>query len=98
MNRLTPREQEIALLVHAGLSNKAIADRLCLTVPTVKRHLQNTFRKLSISNRTLLAILVQQSRKLGLALGRKDKRSSTGPLRHLKFFTRERNDRSAREH
>jgi DNA-binding NarL/FixJ family response regulator len=60
MNRLTRREQDIALLVHAGLTNKAIADRLGLSVPTVKRHLQNTFRKLGISNRTLLAIFVQR--------------------------------------
>jgi DNA-binding CsgD family transcriptional regulator len=69
MNRLTRREQDIALLVHAGLTNKAIADRLGLTVPSVKRHLQNTFRKLRISNRTLLAIFVQQSRKLVLSAG-----------------------------
>jgi DNA-binding NarL/FixJ family response regulator len=63
MNRLTRREQDIALLVHAGLTNKAIADGLGISVPVVKYHLKNTFRKLRISNRTLLAIFVQQSRQ-----------------------------------
>ena len=48
---LTPREQEIAALVIQGRSNKAIADSLCIALPTVKNHLHNMYEKLEISSR-----------------------------------------------
>ena len=57
MHRLTPREQEVALLVYTGLSNKYICRQLNLSEGTVKIHLHNIYGKLAIRNRTQLAVL-----------------------------------------
>ena len=49
---LTEREIEILRLVDDGLSNSEIADKLIVTVGTVKKHLNNIFGKLGVSSRT----------------------------------------------
>jgi len=49
---LTDRELELLLLVAEGLSNREIADRLTVTVGTVKKHLNNIFGKLQVTSRT----------------------------------------------
>jgi two-component system, NarL family, response regulator LiaR len=49
---LTEREIEILRFVARGQSNKLIAKELWVTEQTVKFHLSNVYRKLSISNRT----------------------------------------------
>ncbi len=49
---LSDREQEILQLVADGLSNSEIADKLIVTVGTVKKHLNNIFGKLSVGSRT----------------------------------------------
>jgi len=54
LHALTPRECQIALLLREGASNKAIARRLNLGLPTVKTHLLNLFRKVGVANRTEL--------------------------------------------
>jgi pimeloyl-ACP methyl ester carboxylesterase/DNA-binding CsgD family transcriptional regulator len=48
---LTPRELEVLELVAAGLTNEAIAERLCLSVRTVERHLSNLYGKLGVSGK-----------------------------------------------
>lgn len=48
---LTQREQDIALLVCQGLSNRQIADRLYLSPKTVETHLTRVFAKLNVSAR-----------------------------------------------
>ena len=48
---LTQREQDIALLVCQGLSNKQIAERLYLSPKTVETHLTRVFAKLDVSAR-----------------------------------------------
>ena len=53
--KLTAREQEIALLAGEGLPNKAIAERLRISPATVAAHLRRIFEKLEIDNRTALA-------------------------------------------
>ncbi len=53
--RLTEREQEIALLAAEGLPSKEIAERLVLSRRTVDNHLQRVFAKLGISSRADLA-------------------------------------------
>ena len=53
---LTQREQQIANLVAAGLSNKQIAREASIAEGTVKVHLHNAYQKLSVSNRTSLAL------------------------------------------
>lgn len=57
---LTLRENEIVRLVITGASNKTIADRLGVSVLTVKRHLSNIFTKLNITSRMQLAIRFTQ--------------------------------------
>ncbi len=49
---LTDREMAVMRLVTKGLSNKDIADGLCLSVRTVQGHLANIFNKLRVSSRT----------------------------------------------
>jgi DNA-binding NarL/FixJ family response regulator len=44
-----------------GLSNKDVARHLEISGSTVAVHLQNIYRKLSIRNRTRLAVLVANS-------------------------------------
>lgn len=48
---LTQREQDIALLVCQGLSNKEIAERLYLSPKTVETHLTRVFAKLNVAAR-----------------------------------------------
>jgi DNA-binding CsgD family transcriptional regulator len=48
---LTVRELEVLRLVAAGKSNRAIAEDLVISDHTVRRHLQNIFRKLGVSSR-----------------------------------------------
>jgi DNA-binding NarL/FixJ family response regulator len=49
--RLTRREREIAVLIDQGLSNKEIATRLFIEVPTVKNHVHNILEKLRVRRR-----------------------------------------------
>jgi DNA-binding CsgD family transcriptional regulator len=52
---LTPRERDVARLAAAGLSSKAIADQLYLSVRTVDNHLQRVYTKLGVKGRDDLA-------------------------------------------
>jgi DNA-binding CsgD family transcriptional regulator len=52
---LTRREREIAGLVSAGLTNRAIAGQLVLSERTIEGHIRNTLAKLQLANRTELA-------------------------------------------
>jgi non-specific serine/threonine protein kinase len=52
---LSARELEVAELVAAGLSNKAIAARLHLSVRTVESHVRHALAKVRVDNRTELA-------------------------------------------
>jgi RNA polymerase sigma factor (sigma-70 family) len=54
MQTLTPREQEIVVMVVEGITNKEIARRIDLTEGTIKIHLHNIYEKLKIPNRTAL--------------------------------------------
>ncbi len=51
MPLLTPREREILGLIGEGLSNKAMARRLGISVHTVKFHLEALFAKLDATSR-----------------------------------------------
>lgn len=55
---LTPREREISTLIGQGANNKIIARKLNITERTVKAHLSEIFRKLSIPDRLQLALLI----------------------------------------
>lgn len=56
--RLTERQKEIAILVAQGLSNRAIAEALVITVRTVEGHLDGIRDKLGLTSRTQLVGLV----------------------------------------
>lgn len=56
--RLSGREADVALLVAAGLRDAEIAERLNLSVHTVKGYLRETFRKTGVRSRVELARLV----------------------------------------
>jgi DNA-binding NarL/FixJ family response regulator len=49
---LTRRELTVLKAVAAGLPNRAIGQQLWVTEHTVKFHLTNIFRKISVANRT----------------------------------------------
>ncbi|MER5709644.1 AAA family ATPase [Streptomyces sp. NPDC002122] len=55
---LTPREREISVLVAEGLTNQAVADRLCLSPRTVESHVARVYRKTGVETRAGLASLV----------------------------------------
>lgn len=48
---LTEREAEVLELIAEGLSNREIAERLIMTVNTVKTHIKNIYGKLQVSRR-----------------------------------------------
>jgi DNA-binding NarL/FixJ family response regulator len=58
---LTLREHEILQLLSEGLQNKIIADRLALSVHTVKVHVHNLIRKLRAHNRTQATAIYRNS-------------------------------------
>jgi two-component system, NarL family, nitrate/nitrite response regulator NarL len=49
---LTAREFEVARLLDEGLSNKQIALRLCIELPTVKHHVHHILEKLGAGRRS----------------------------------------------
>lgn len=56
---ISARESQIVELIMKGLSNKEIADRLYISVDTVKKHSYNSYKKLSVQNRVQLSYFVQ---------------------------------------
>ncbi len=48
---LTRRELEIIKLIAIGYNNKQIADKLCVSLHTVKFHMENIFRKFNCHTR-----------------------------------------------
>ncbi len=53
---LTKREMEVLKLITEGLFNKEIAYNLSISEKTVKNHVSNIFRKISVSDRTQAAV------------------------------------------
>ena len=45
-------EQEVLVLIHQGLANKEIAERMSVAPATVKAHIRNLYGKLGVSRRT----------------------------------------------
>jgi LuxR family maltose regulon positive regulatory protein len=60
---LSERELEVLRLLAEGLSNKQVAERLFISLPTVKWHTSNIYGKLEVPNRTRA---VARARALGL--------------------------------
>ena len=60
---ISHRELEVLQLVAEGLSNQAIAERLFVSLNTVKTHSSRIFEKLEVRNRTQA---VERARRLRL--------------------------------
>ncbi|WP_175408268.1 helix-turn-helix transcriptional regulator [Streptomyces sp. TRM64462] len=58
LSLLTAREREIAHLVAEGLTNQAVASRLCLSPRTVESHVARVYRKTGVPSRAALATLL----------------------------------------
>jgi DNA-binding NarL/FixJ family response regulator len=56
--RLSPREQEVAVLIAHGLTNRQIAERLVIAPRTADNHVQHIFDKLGLSARAQVAAWV----------------------------------------
>ena len=61
LSRLTERERAIILLVGDNMRNQEIADRIGISVGTVKVHIHNAYRKLGISRRVDLILMLRDS-------------------------------------
>lgn len=55
-HELTDRELEIALAIWKNLSIKEIADKLCISESTVKKHSTSLYKKLQVENREQLKL------------------------------------------
>lgn len=62
---LTERELEVLELIVEGYSNAAIADKLYITVGTVKTHVRNILNKLCADDRTQAAVRALRSGLVG---------------------------------
>ncbi|MFF0726366.1 response regulator [Streptomyces sp. NPDC004134] len=61
LTRVTVREQEVLVLVARGLANGEIADRLGLSLPTVKSHVSHLLTKLDARDRIQLVITAYET-------------------------------------
>jgi ATP/maltotriose-dependent transcriptional regulator MalT len=60
---LSKREIEVLELMAQGLSNQEIADKIFVSLNTIKTHTSNIFSKLDVKRRTAA---IETARKLGL--------------------------------
>jgi two-component system, NarL family, nitrate/nitrite response regulator NarL len=68
LSKITRRETEVAELAAQGLSNRQIAQQLCISEHTVKNHLFRIFDKLHVSNRIEMLFLMVNGRNSQLSL------------------------------
>jgi DNA-binding NarL/FixJ family response regulator len=61
VDRLTPREREVATLVASGLSNDQIAERLCMSPSTAKTHTARAMTKVGARDRAQLVIAAYEA-------------------------------------
>ncbi len=60
INRLTPREREIARFIKSGLSYQQIADQLFISARTVNQHLKHIYQKVGVNSRSQLAAKMEE--------------------------------------
>jgi DNA-binding NarL/FixJ family response regulator len=58
---LTEREGEILVLIAQGRTNPEIAERLCLSLKTVRNHVSNIFSKLQVADRAQAVIRAREA-------------------------------------
>jgi DNA-binding CsgD family transcriptional regulator len=62
LSALTPREQEVAVLVVDGLADREIAERLCLSHHTVTQYVKRIYRKIEVDSRVGLTRVLLTAR------------------------------------
>jgi LuxR family transcriptional regulator, maltose regulon positive regulatory protein len=62
---LTQRQIQLLALLDEGLNNEQVADRLALSVPTVKWHLHNAYVKLGVRSRSAALARARALKLLG---------------------------------
>src|SRR6266536_3471480 len=65
LDRLTPREREVLVLIGHGFPNKQIAQRLDVSEKTVKTHVGRLLAKLCVDDRTQAAVLAVRAGLVG---------------------------------
>jgi len=61
IENLSQRQIEILALVAVGETNDEIADRLCISLHTVKTHLYRIFKKINVPNRVQATLWAAQN-------------------------------------
>ncbi|MEA2172308.1 MAG: hypothetical protein QOF76_5608 [Solirubrobacteraceae bacterium] len=64
LDQLTPREQDVLLLLARGYLYKEIAARLHVSIKTIETHVSNVLRKLQLTNRNELTRWAAQRRMI----------------------------------
>jgi two-component system, NarL family, response regulator LiaR len=65
LDRLTPREREVLVLIGRGFPNKRIARELDVSEKTVKTHVGHVLAKLGVTDRTQAAVFAVRSGLVG---------------------------------
>ena len=65
LDKLTPREREVFVLVARGLSNAEIADAVYLSETTVKTHVSAVLQKLDLRSRVHVVVFAYENRLIG---------------------------------
>jgi two-component system, NarL family, response regulator LiaR len=74
LDRLTPREREVLVLIGRGFPNKRIARELDVSEKTVKTHVGHVLAKLGVTDRTQAAVFAVRSGLVGVpAAGRRSR-------------------------
>jgi len=60
---LSDRQQQVATLLHKGLSNKEIANALRVREGTIKCHLHSIYEKLGVQSRIELMIMLNSTKQ-----------------------------------
>lgn len=63
--KLTPKEQEVLLLLAEGLTNREIAEKLYISESTVKKHVSQVLAKLELTDRTKAAFYAYSQGLIG---------------------------------
>jgi DNA-binding NarL/FixJ family response regulator len=64
MTSTTKKEKEVLSLVCNGLSNDQVADKLNVSINTIKMHMQNIYKKTNIRNRSHLLLAYNQGKEI----------------------------------
>jgi DNA-binding NarL/FixJ family response regulator len=55
-SHLTVREKDILLLITQGMTNEAMADKLFISIQTVRNHIKNIYEKLQVHSRAQVVV------------------------------------------